>query len=346
VIIAPDVILTAAHCFAGSNKSSLRVEFSTKFIPPALGSSGDDANTVSFRRKINRLIVHNGFSEDAAVGGNVAASNDLAIFSFDGPLPTGYLAALLNVDDKTLPPTLDLAGYGMTEDNSPQTTGTLKTVTAQIQEIDAYRKVIVTQNSETNPSGAMRGDSGGPAFARRDTALELAGILSTGTSVAGRYSGKNTYTSVAQHVKWIFDNISKIRNPNIRVEPVAGISALADRLNDNLYSILILNKENQSHWCSFQISGFIIMPNMERSANLVLQQTADPAGGQDATTTLARNIPAAENGINGSTTFFAQRPILGRPVGNISIVSQCDDAPPSLAQKVLLSDVLNRELEN
>jgi hypothetical protein len=345
VLIERDIVLSAAHCFSGTNRDSLRVEFVTAFAPPPMMQSGDDATTAPFRRKLRRLVVHNGFSGDAAVGGNVAASNDLALFGFEGELPASHKAAVLNKSDETLGDTLELAGFGMTEDNAPQTTGTLKTVSVPLLEKDAYRKVIVTQSTDANVSGAMRGDSGGPAFVRRDGALEVAGILSTGYSVGGRFAGKNTYTSVAQHRGWIEENLAKIRDPNVRVDPVTGLGGMVERESDTLYRIIITNRINEAHWCSFRLSAYVVYPSMEKRAELVLQPAREIPDGQTVSTTLSHNVPAAGNGSGGSAIFYAQRPIPGRPVRDVTMVTQCDDAPAAQAQKLVLSAELTRELE-
>jgi V8-like Glu-specific endopeptidase len=345
VLIERDIVLSAAHCFSGTNRDSLRVEFVTAFTPPAIMQSGDDAATAPFRRKLRRLVVHNGFSEDAAVGGNVAASNDLALFGFEGELPATHTPAVLNKSDDNLGETLELAGFGMTEDNAPQTTGILKTVAVPLLEKDAYRKVIVTQSTDADASGAMLGDSGGPAFVRRDSGLEVAGILSTGYSVAGRFAGKNTYTSVAQHRGWIEENLAKIRDPNVRVDPVEGLAGMVERESESLYRIIITNRMNEAHWCSFHLSAYAVYPSMEKRADMVLQPGREIPEGQTVSTTLSRNVSAAGDGSSGTTIFFAQRPTPGRPVRDVTMVTQCDDAPAAQAQKLVLSAELERELQ-
>jgi secreted trypsin-like serine protease len=344
VLIRPDVVLSAAHCFSGTNRDSLRVEFVTTFLPPPAMQSGDDATTAAFRRKLRRLVVHNGFSEDAAVGGTVAASNDLALFTFEGELPSGYSYSNLNMSDELIGDSVELAGFGMTQDNGFQTTGTLKAVVVPVIEKDSYRKVIVTQSTDSEVSGAMRGDSGGPAFRYRDGVPEVVGILSTGYSVGGRFAGKNTYTSVAQHQSWISDSIAKIRDPNVQVEPFMGLVALVERKSDKLYTIIVTNKTSEQHWCSFRVAGFIVFPAMEKRAELVLQAGDSIVDGQDVTTSFSRNIPAQADGAAGSTIFYAQRPIEGLPVRDFTMVTQCDDAPVSPAQKMFISDELQREL--
>ena len=202
-IIAPDIVVTAAHCVAEEVSapvpaSQIRLVFNLK-IP----KSGSDPSV----RKISDYRFHpswKGVSPDGTVDGDNL--HDIAIISFSGGLPRGYAPAkilpknvALTVGESVL-----LAGYGITNARTQAGAGTLRKVTVQIQQLLDSEVVV----DESHRKGSCSGDSGGPAFATDKGTTYLFGVTSRGDSSCA-ISG--VYTDIPAHADFVAQSEASLR---------------------------------------------------------------------------------------------------------------------------------------
>jgi V8-like Glu-specific endopeptidase len=199
-LIAPDLVLTAAHCHAGAIQGNYVL-----FGP-------------NFRERERRMIpiaaslVNNEYTE---------ASNDVAVLRLARPIPEGFRSV------KLLPETLALqtgetvrqAGYG--SNNTPNSFGTLRTVESRFVGL-TRGGILRIQNGQT---AACSGDSGGPLYVQRNGEWYTAGITSTAyMSQPGVCTGGNQYTSVSRNLELITEMARRLTG---RQDPFATVTAPA-----------------------------------------------------------------------------------------------------------------------
>lgn len=167
-LIAPRLVLTAAHCVIDPRLSSdLEVLF----------GSATDAPGSQLRR-----VVHVAAHPDYQADGDAA---DLAALILDAPAPvepqpidTGTL------DDAWIDASVRLVGFGQPSSTEP-TTGAKRSGTAVITDLAA-----TTFRIEPDPAMSCHGDSGGPVLATRGGAEVLIGVTSLGDPGCREY-GQN-----------------------------------------------------------------------------------------------------------------------------------------------------------
>lgn len=188
VLIAPRLILTAAHCAKPSGDGRL----------VSVGLY-DASGNIRWRLPVvqNGVRVHPGYD----TGGWV---NDVAVVPFAGDVPDDYRSATLLDDDGAIDPelSLEIAGVGLTESGQPAglrsgnvTVGQKFPAAGLFSASDRSEKVI-----------ACTGDSGGPAVIERAGAWVVAGLISYSVTPKERpCSGVGTiYLSSIPHFKeWI-----------------------------------------------------------------------------------------------------------------------------------------------
>lgn len=206
VIIAPDAILTAAHCAEAPDKKMYYAVFATS-MKEAL------KNPASSVRQITKAVKHPGYPDRMVVEswGEVVrndfikspdtwlkdnpntAPHDIAIVKFEGGLPEGFTPAELVAAEDAAPTEITIAGYGITSKTLFDDGGLLRAVSGVrvhsenddsrgrnwIVAGDTVPVDLLDKGSEA-PRGACPGDSGGPAFTGEGENLRVTGVMSLG----------------------------------------------------------------------------------------------------------------------------------------------------------------------
>jgi|GEM_PF-1365348 len=156
-VIAPGIVLTAAHCFVGPRNGEIASQIERGILV---------GNSTAITRA-SEVIVHPTYREDLTVS---AFFNDIAILRVgELPLPALTIATRTALDSNTV---LTAYGFGQVEDGS---FGTLRS--AQVP------AAIVTPNHIFS-NGLCAGDSGGPLiqFGVDEAGNPTAGIVGVGSS--------------------------------------------------------------------------------------------------------------------------------------------------------------------
>ena len=232
-IIAPNIVLTAAHCISG-NPSDMRLVFGTN-MDEWLNAREPDVQAEHIRRVSDMKI-----NEEYKKRTNAATNTyDIALMKFKGTLPEGYKPATFLADQKLLKrgAIVTLAGYGVSSvemvpldpkkykgdkldqaiENGEVTCdanghncfevnmtgdGLLRQTQAPIASLQETEVRL-----DESKAGTCAGDSGGPAYILKDGVYYLFGITSRGSSLC---EGYGVYTNALEHQTWINDTIKTL----------------------------------------------------------------------------------------------------------------------------------------
>ncbi|MDQ0347198.1 S1 family peptidase [Ancylobacter vacuolatus] len=162
VVLAPQVLLTAAHCVEPAADYAVVVfEAGTPRLIP-----------------IDRKAVHPSFDPNSFA--TRRPTPDLALVRLSEALPAAFRPAALTAE-MALPPkrtAFTVAGYGVTKDGDGKSAGTLRTVS--LPSIGTTGGIMV-RLSDGAAKGACTGDSGGPVLIEG----VVAGIIGWSTAAGG-----------------------------------------------------------------------------------------------------------------------------------------------------------------
>lgn len=163
-LIAPQWLITAAHCLEGLSASE------TFFY------SGTNANDPDFddMRAVSQLIPHEQYDDDEY-------DNDIALVKLSAPL--GSVAPIVhNVASLTAyeGDSAFTVGYGLTTGLNENTGGIKRSTNTEITDVRTY-----DYWSAYTGTGTCFGDSGGPSMVTIDGALKVVGITSSGPACSG-----------------------------------------------------------------------------------------------------------------------------------------------------------------
>jgi S1-C subfamily serine protease len=144
IVVAPDAVLTAAHCVAGAGE--FRVHWR--------GEDGQPVLIPPVARAIHPAFVAN----------SVAArrrSIDLALLRTPSALPDRFRPVALSASAPAQAAGVTLGGYGVARDGDARSTGTFRSV--GLSAVQPYGpSTILLWASGPRGAGACEGDSGGP----------------------------------------------------------------------------------------------------------------------------------------------------------------------------------------
>ena len=224
-LIAPTIVLTAAHCFARPNIKNAAIAFNVDV-------KNVTANDVIFATdfKINETFKPN--NSKGTVFSEGFAWSDLALIKLEKAAPSNFQFAHLPTGNSQIISTstkLILAGYGVTTPivnksiKDPVTgaskvahlpsagAGTLRFVdNVTILNVTPDNKEILI-DQQNGAIGACHGDSGGPAYFKQDDGtFVLVGITSRGTNPLGNCDQSNVFTDVIGYLDWINANMGSM----------------------------------------------------------------------------------------------------------------------------------------
>lgn len=176
-LIAPRVVLTAAHCLAGSVRDQL-----------AGGEVGFGADGLADVRAIESMFVHRRFT------GELPGHDDIGLIRLAEPAPATIAPLPWNrqpVDDRLLGATVRAVGFGVTDGVRQTGAGHKRTVDISVSEVTAEHLFAGDPKRNT-----CQGDSGGPVlFAPDGGAEEIVAVTSYG-EVYCAGAGAKTRTDV------------------------------------------------------------------------------------------------------------------------------------------------------
>ncbi|GGK29845.1 S1 family peptidase [Salinarimonas ramus] len=155
VVLAPDVVLTAAHCVTGA--ADHRAHWRDPAGAPILA-------------EIAAIAVHPGY--DAGAIEARRRSIDLALVRLASPLPEAFRPATLAAETASAGQALDLLGYGVAQEGEAGrlSGGTLRR--ARLSVVEPYGPSSILVWLSGAGAGGCHGDSGGP-IARDDTVVAV-----------------------------------------------------------------------------------------------------------------------------------------------------------------------------
>jgi secreted trypsin-like serine protease len=193
-LVAPRIVVTAAHCLLGVVDTEIWVSFDSIYRPgisPIIHGTGIAA--------VDPVIFH-GQSGAGAQFGNSALGNDIAVVHLDADapitqfaqLPTADLLSALDLTDRTF----TAVGYGQTRADKTKGPNHIEpNIDPDVRNvsIEAFRNlragvITVSGNPATGQGGTCNGDSGGPHFLG-DSSLMIA--LTIEGDIACRSTGRH-----------------------------------------------------------------------------------------------------------------------------------------------------------
>ncbi|XP_072567186.1 ovochymase-1 isoform X2 [Paramormyrops kingsleyae] len=197
-ILAPDWVISAAHCFIMYRTPRLWKVMAGKHD---LTDSHEECQQVS---QVSKIVTHEHYSE-------ITKANDVALVKLKVPLT--FTNCVVPIDVTQQPPrpsmTCTVTGWGSTTESGPHVERLQEvnvTVMSQSECAQYYPgEVDSSMMCAGKPKGgadACQGDSGGPLSCFCGDRYELAGVVSWGVG-CGRPKKPGVYTNLTRYVNWI-----------------------------------------------------------------------------------------------------------------------------------------------
>ena len=188
VVLAQDIVLTAAHCVQAASKLQVG------------GNPGGGYQTLppSALSPVIETVQHPLYKSTDA------GSPDLAILKLAKPLPGRFIPAVINPRGLHVGADLIAAGYGKGSANDPTAGPVLRMVLLRVS--DTIKGWVILVSVREDPSGAGSGDSGGPVFAYR-------GMHSLVALMVGVSQKRTKAVALAAHYDWIKQTMRKLSAP-------------------------------------------------------------------------------------------------------------------------------------
>ncbi len=194
-LVAPTVVVTAAHCIKSGNPSNVRVVH---------GHAVPSQAPASERRMVSSAVPHPDYAPFAPTDAyGLGPLHDIGVLVLEEAIPNAVVAPILPIDsvDAILTPNrpMHIVGFGI-NDTQTQASGELyKALTPHIRHVPT--ELLGGRPGEPD---ACFGDSGGPAYVVNDNTLWLVGATSRAWEHASEPCGHATvYTLVSYYAKWI-----------------------------------------------------------------------------------------------------------------------------------------------
>jgi len=185
VVLAQDIVLTAAHCVEAASKLQ---------VGGNIGGGYQALSPLALSPVIE--TVRHPLYRPADAG-----SPDLAILKLAKPLPDRFIPAVVNPRGLAAGEDLIAAGYGKSAANDARAAIVLRMVLLRVS--DTIRGWVTLVSVGEDASGGAPGDSGGPVFAYR-------GMHSLVALMVGVSQGRTKAVALAAHYSWIKETIEKL----------------------------------------------------------------------------------------------------------------------------------------
>lgn len=198
--LARDLVLTAAHCVSRPAPYRARVS-----------KESEVAEVAAIRR-------HPGFNMMNYVASRATA--DIALVKLKTPLPEKILPASLGGTRRVaVGETMIVAGFGAMQDNNTQGIGEARMAPLVVTGKPGSLQIRLTDPATRNERaglGSCTGDSGGPAFGRKDAdGGEVMGVVSWSTAPKNEAGcgGLTGLTPLLNYRTWIVDTARSLGSP-------------------------------------------------------------------------------------------------------------------------------------
>lgn len=212
-IIAPDIILTAAHCTSELPQLMI-LYFSTEVMGEKALNFDVESNDPLLRRVLGGKV---GTNWPKLTENQNENWDDIALVKFEGGLPEGYQVARLlpqNKDSLRERQNVILAGFGMVDGVRATEAKSLQKIELPVENLNFSKTEMLMGLAEGK--AVCHGDSGGPAYATLDGRLYIAGVTSrtdTETDPKSVCIGRSIFTKVTSHLEWIEKSMKELQSP-------------------------------------------------------------------------------------------------------------------------------------
>lgn len=162
-VVAPRLVVTAAHCLVGVSASSLRFVLGARVSQP----------TASI--KVASIEAHPNYDDNAL-------TNDIGVVRLASDAPVTPVKMLRSMDSSWIGRELVFVGYGVSNGYQQSGAGTKRFVRMPVEGVSAKQFEYGVPGKNT-----CNGDSGGPAFAEINGEPFLAGVTSYGDAYCTQY---------------------------------------------------------------------------------------------------------------------------------------------------------------
>jgi hypothetical protein len=201
--IAPELLLTAAHCVLPG--SDYKLVASAPGEAPVLKDIARIEHDPQFDLK--RLFGH-------------LATADVALLKLAEPLPAKIPAVALGAEEEPVAvgDAFVVAGYGVTVRGDGRTGGVVRAATLVATGIPGNLQIRLFDPKTKGDSpglGACAGDSGAPAFRDKDGRTVIIGVVSwsTGPKLEAGCGGLTGVTPLSRYRAWIIDTARALGSP-------------------------------------------------------------------------------------------------------------------------------------
>jgi hypothetical protein len=196
-LIAPTVVLTAAHCADTPN---------TYFT---LKANAEDINGASERKRVTWKVVHPQYNA-------TTHHHDLALMFLEAPPGGSTIRIPTPAVDTSLAyyRYLDLVGYGDTQTGGGGSVGRKYTGYSYVWEMQAFEMLLPSISDPPrvpfagSPAATCHGDSGGPAIAYDNNVPYVVGVTSRPANAPYDCTQRTIDTRVGAHLMWIHQHTS------------------------------------------------------------------------------------------------------------------------------------------
>lgn len=237
-LISANVVLTAAHCVP-EKASHIKIVFSNN-LDYMLNAREPDILQEFVLAATDFKVSHSWDPSNETIEHN---TGDIALIKFRGVIPSGFRPAVLVADDSSLKigDMVTLAGFGVDEVDASKEINPKKYKNLEeaikygdvicdedianksvrcfkverdgdgvLRETQAPIKFILETEFHLNETqaGTCNGDSGGPAFIKKDGEFFLLGVTSRGSELC---NDEGVYTNAVYYKEWINETIRLLK---------------------------------------------------------------------------------------------------------------------------------------